>query len=399
MVKIIKKYFYCVILAVALCRTAEAVTNDPGYFLSWEQKKELMGLGRIQDAQGTWYDVWICPGYVPPASYAKESFSAACGNFGEYFHANKYQSLRAGSAACFDWALNDCGLGFTLKGIPRAWSSSFSKASERAERRVFGWWLAYPWAFFESSVESAFRAALGTAGSVGGVASGLVVVPAYHALDSAVAGVWNLGVNTIVIPTVGITWNTVVSPPLALIGQKPAKSRVDGFWVTVVNTGRPPEQRQLTKEEVQLFSEWGLLLLKETHPYAAQREQLEKAAEVKREELYKEIRAAQTQANQAKMALTEEEHAHIRDVISTNGMAAAFQAPGFNPAFGYECEQAIRRSLTQKNIPETEILKIIMLLRTYQSPAVMSRESVRKKTDPLQRSAEIIEKSAEDTFR
>ncbi|MEI6167424.1 MAG: hypothetical protein WCS52_09535 [bacterium] len=395
----IKKLFYGMLLAVAVCRTTEAIPNEQGYFLSWEQKKELMCLGRIQDSRGTWYDVWICPGYVPPATYARKSFSRACGNFGEYFEANKYHSLKEGSSACFDWALHECGMGFAIKGIPRAWGSSFDKANERTERRVFGWWMAYPWAFFESTVETAFRGALGAVGTVGGVATGLAVVPAYHALDSAVAGVWNLGVNTIIIPTVGITWNTVISPPLALIGQKPAVSRVDGFWVTVVNAGRPPEQRQLTPEEVRVFSEWGLFLLKETQPYASRREQVDKTTGVKCTEWQEEIKAAQMQAHRVKESLTGEERAHIRDLIATNGMAATFVNPAFTPAYGSGCETEIRRYLMLQNIPNPQIDQILMLLRTYQSSAIMTPESVRKKTDPLQRSAEIIEKSAEDTFR
>jgi hypothetical protein len=66
-------------LALFLGFAAFAQGDDPGYFLSWQQKKQLMGLGRIQDASGTWYDVWICPGYAPPGRYAKDHFFAAGG--------------------------------------------------------------------------------------------------------------------------------------------------------------------------------------------------------------------------------------------------------------------------------------------------------------------------------
>ena len=131
--------------------------------------------------------------------------------------------------------------------------------------------MAYPWAFMESTVESAFRGALGTVGTVGGTVSGVAIVPAYHALDSAVAGVWNLSVNGVVIPSVGITWNTVVGPPLALVGQKPSESRVDGFWVTIVSSGAEPGMLKLSAGEAELLGQWGLLLLKETQPFAEQR--------------------------------------------------------------------------------------------------------------------------------
>ena len=237
-----KRFLILSLVLACFCGLAAgARADDPGYFLSWQQKKQLTCLGRIQDGAGTWYDVWICPGYAPPGRYAKDHFFAAGRNFREYFEANKYHMLKKGSSACFDWALKECGLGFTVKGIPRAWGKHFTVAHERTQRRVFGWWLAYPWAFMEASVETAFRGALGAAGTAGGIGSGLAVVPAWHALDSAVAGTWNLGVNTIALPAVGIAWNTAVAPPLALVGQKPAESRVDGFWVTVVASGQPPQ--------------------------------------------------------------------------------------------------------------------------------------------------------------
>lgn len=395
----IRKLSAVLLVSVLCCLVGEAAGEDPGYFLSWKQKRELLALGRIQDSSGTWYDVWICPGYVPPATYSRDSFKRAGANFHEYIEANKYRSLRSGSAACFDWALHECGMGFTLRGIPRAWGNHFEVAHERTSRRVFGWWLAYPWAFFESSVETAFRGALGAVGTVGGVASGLAVVPAYHALDSAVAGVWNLSVNTVIIPTVGVTWNTVVGPPLAMIGQKPAPSRVDGFWVTVVNAGRPPEVRQLTPAEVQTLSQWGLLLLKETKPYADKREQLERESREKQRQLSRQMEATRTDAARAGAEVTALERAHVRAVAATNGMAAALAAPGFAPAYGGECEQAIRRHLMLQNIPNPEIEKIIHLLRTFPSAVTMSPESVRKKTDPVQRGVEVLETSAEDTLK
>ena len=37
---------------------------DAGYFLSFGQKWQLISEGRIADAQGNEYDIWIVPGYV-----------------------------------------------------------------------------------------------------------------------------------------------------------------------------------------------------------------------------------------------------------------------------------------------------------------------------------------------
>ena len=62
----------------------DSKTPDSGYFLSLKQKGQLIGTGRIQDAQGTWYDVWIVPGYVQPARRAKAYLQRAGYDLAEY---------------------------------------------------------------------------------------------------------------------------------------------------------------------------------------------------------------------------------------------------------------------------------------------------------------------------
>ena len=375
-----------------LCLSWLAKADDPGYFLSWQQKKDLLCLGRIQDLAGTWYDIWICPGYVPPAHYAREHLKAAGSDFHEYIEANKYHSLKEGSKACFDWALKECGLGFTVKGIPRAWGIHFAVAHERTERRVFGWWMAYPWAFMESTVETAFRGALGTAGTIGGVASGIAIVPAYHALDSAVAGVWNLGVNTIIVPAVGVSWNTVVSPPLALIGQKPAESRVDGFWVTVVNPDHASMAHELTQEEVSLLAHWGLLLLKETQPFA------QKQAEINRNTAEK-VRQVYAEAERQRTELRKAENELIRSLAATNELSGALLRQQPPLAYSGGCAGDVRRYLRGLNIPDKDIGRVLNLLRRYQSPRTVIPSPMRQKTDPLRRGVEVIGESAVDALK
>ena len=371
-----------------------AQADDPGYFLSWQQKKQLTCLGRIQDAAGTWYDVWICPGYAPPARYAKEHLIRAGGNFGEYFEANKYQMLRKGSAACFDWALKECGLGFTVKGIPRAWGKHFSVAHERTQRRVFGWWLAYPWALMEASVETAFRGALGAAGTAGGVASGLAIVPAWHALDSAVAGTWNLGVNTIALPAVGLAWNTAVAPPLALAGQKPSEARVDGFWVTVVESGQEPSSRPPSAQEAALLGQWGLLLLKETQPFEQERAEIERKSKEKEEEHYRAVRAAQKEAERQQELVKTKEAEQIQRLAATNEWIAATarEHPDLRYVMVYNGD--VVEYLRKQGIPDPDVWRILSLLEAYQSPPAV----VRPKTDPVRRGAEVLGESAEDVI-
>ncbi len=395
----VRPIFYALCIAFFLGLTPLVKADDPGYFLSWQQKKSLLYLGRIQDSAGTWYDVWICPGYLPPARYAREHLKAAGANFHEYIEANKYHSLKEGSKACFDWALKECGLGFTVKGIPRAWNRYFSVANERTRRRVFGWWMAYPWAFMESSVETAFRGVLGAAGTAGGIASGIAIVPAYHALDSAVAGVWNLGVNTIIVPTVGISWNTVVTPPLALIGQKPSESRVDGFWVTVVNSGRTPITRRLSAEEVQLLSQWGLLLLNETRPFVQKRAQIDRDASEKNAQLRSDIQKNWADGERKRTALQAEEREQIRQSIATNRLPSEWSDPLSTLAYDQAYDADIRNDLAKQNMSREDIEKVLNLLATYRSPGTLAPSQIREKTDPLRRSVDVIGESAADELK
>lgn len=381
-------------MALFLGLVSFAQADDPGYFLSWQQKKQLACLGRIQDSAGTWYDVWICPGYAPPARYAKEHFSEAGQDFREYFEANKYHMLKKGSAACFDWALKECGLGFTVKGIPRAWGRHFSVARERTHRRVFGWWLAYPWALMEASVETAFRGALGAAGTAGGIGSGLAIVPAYHALDSAVAGTWNLGVNTLALPAAGLVWNTAVGPPLALIGQKPSPSRVDGFWVTIVDSGQDPAQRPPSAGDAVLLAQWGLLLLRETQPFEQERTEIERKTAEREQEYRRAMQASREEAERQRDQVRSKEREQIQQMSATNQWVATIlkQQPGLR--YAPTCNKDVTEYLRRQGVPDPDIWRILDLLRFHQAPAA----NVRPKTDPLRRGVEVIGETAEDVL-
>jgi hypothetical protein len=352
-----------------------------------------MRLGRIQDAAGTWYDVWICPGYAPPARYSADHFFIAGRNFREYFEANKYQMLRNGSTACLEWALKECGLGFTVQGIPRAWGRHFSVARERTQRRVFGWWLAYPWALMESTVETAFRGALGAVGTAGGVASGLAVVPAYHALDSAVAGTWNLGVNSLALPAAGIAWNTAVAPPLALIGQQPAPERVDGFWVTIVDSGHVPGHGPPTPEETTLLAQWGLRLLQETESTRQERAELERTAQAREKEYRKAIDALRKETRQQQDRIREAELACIRDVAASDAEIAALRRRHTGLRFTPGSREAVFNHLRNQGLSEAAAHRALDLLKAYRDSW-----NDRPKTDPVRRGAEVLGESAADVL-
>jgi hypothetical protein len=402
-----KRYILLSIVS-ALCfgppasAATDTTTEDAGYFLSWQQKGQLLNLGRIQDGSGTWYDVWICPGYTPPYNHARKHLRKAGSNLHDYIEANKYRMIKRGSKACFKWGFKSCGLNFTIRGIPKAWGRHFRRAHGRVEQRVFGWWLAYPWAFMESTVETAFRGALGAAGTAGGVAGGAAIVPAYHALNSGLAAtVWNFGINTVVVPTAGVTWNTIVSPPLAMLGQKPSRSRVDGFWVTIVDSGREVGTRVLRDEDVALLAKWGLLLFTETQPYAERHAALDREIRERDERLRRAMQESHAEAQRQRSALQEEEKAHVQQVAATNALAAAWFQTDDAPAYAQNYQQDLRRYLLSRNCPPADIQRILMLLRKYHAPTAVGVPPgrVRQKTDPLRRSVEVIGDSAEDAVK
>lgn len=104
-------------------------------------------------------------------------------------------------------------------------------AQQRMERRVFGWWFAYPWALIEASTESVLRTGIGIPGSAVTAASAITVVPAVYLLAPATKSAGYAVVQGAMLPLVAGSWNTVVAPPLALAGQQPAAERADGFWM------------------------------------------------------------------------------------------------------------------------------------------------------------------------
>ena len=400
----LRRIFFAAVLAAFLSAGQAARADDSGYFLSWHQKKELVWLGRIQDSQGNWYDVWICPGYLPPAKYAWAHLKKTGADFHEYVEANKYHSLKEGTTACLNWAFKECGLGFTIRGIPRAWGNHFSVARTRTQQRVFGWWMAYPWAFLESSLETVFRGALGSIGTVGGTVSGLAIVPVYHALDSAVVGVWDLGANTIILPAAAVTWNTIVSPPLALIGQKPAESRVDGFWVVEIPSVCPPS-RPLTSGEIEGLGRWGMLLLKVAKPFEEERRQNEEDRRAKEQDLHRQIRELQEEAAQKQGQSSANQGEEIQRVAAQSETVKGFSdlTVAFGP--GTEGERQVRAYLASQQLPGESIDEVIRLLGHYPSPQLLlksnpvSSGNVREKTDPLRRSGEILGNAVDDKVK
>ncbi len=363
---------------------------DEGYFLSWEQKGQLIGSGRIKDAEGNWYDVWVVPGYNQSTEATIKYLKRTGSDFGEYFGSKKYSDLGDTSWDMYEFAFDDCLYDFTIKGLPKAWGKYWSTAEDRSSKRVFGWWFAYPWALMESIVDPVVRIPLGLGGTALGTVLGTVVVPSYYAVDSAVAGTWHLTMNAVLLPTVACTWNTVIAPPMSLVGQKPAPSRVDGFWVkqlTEEDLQPAVADEPIIHKDIETLAAWGLLLLDASRPFEDQRQALQKQTQAERELIAKEARKAE-----------DDIRSREQKAIRALAIDSAQQEPldylrsrSFNAKRTSQAAGDVRRHLeAQKDLSPEEINRVIALLTRYSPSAATNQPPVRPKTDPLIHSVDVI---------
>lgn len=272
----------------------EEKSQDNAYFLSWQQKMELISNGEITDDNKNVYDVWLCPGYVYPTEFARdEGWKEGTEAFSEYFQAKKYQDLSRHSGDCLKWAWEDCILDGLIEGVPQAWDKNFSRASGITEKRVFGWFLAYPTAFFLALIDNTFRIPVTLIGSVLGTTSGVAIVPTYYALNSGIEGTSRYLVPGTIIPISGYTLNTIVSPPLALLGQRPNESRVDGFWVSMRKAQDIAKDKHISKplssDEKKIYAEWAVNVQTKLKPFESKTEELKSELQNKRKDLYRQI--------------------------------------------------------------------------------------------------------------
>lgn len=281
------------------------------YFLSGEQAADLVSRGQMTGADGARYDVWVVPGYVGPGQNVADGWGKAGEDLAEYADPRLYRDAytTAGDALRFG---GKKAIGkFAFKGSYNAWSSALSRAQGRVERRVFGWWFAYPWALIEATGESTLRLAVGVPGgiAIGGVGSTLVPVAelGWPAVKSLGHG---LGEGT-VVPLAAASWNTVIAPPMVVLGQQPTPERADGFWLKRIDPAK--SDAELARASAELL-EWrqGLMAAPENRAfeeqyralnknYEDQIQQLEAAREAERQALRERqreslLRAAQNPA-------------------------------------------------------------------------------------------------------
>ena len=370
---------------------AEPQPDDPGYFLSLTQKGELIWTGCMQDIAGNWYDIWIVPGYVDPARECRINTVKTGRDFAEYGHKKKYSDLGEASSDAFEWAYDDCLMDFALKGSKNAWSESWTDAGKRTKQRVFGWWLSYPWAFLESTVSTVVRVPVGAAGTALGTVWGGGVVPVYYGVNSTVKGTLRFGVNAVVLPASACLWNTAAAPVMALVGQKPAPSRVDGFWVQqlseeVLETARQSQELP-SREELEALAEWGGVLVTTATPFQKKRKELQAQMAKDYAELSRKLR-------QMEKSLSEQEKQALK---SAAGDKPAAESLALLNERGYDSRKVIRASRDLRTLLEregrlsgSEINQVIRLLRTH-PPAAATNAVLRVKTDPLNSSINAVE--------
>lgn len=377
------------VMTLLIQETAMA-EEQSGYFLPLDQKGNLIWQGVVEDSEGLWYNIRIVPGYKPPARYGWKYLKKSGRDLREYVEAEKYQKLADESGEVLDWSYNECLSDFTWKGSGRAWKKYFGRAGERVDKRVFGWWLAYPWATMQSCVDNIVRIPAGLIGTTAGTGWGVVVVPAYYMLDSGTKAVWHAGAQGCVVPVSGWAWNTLASPPLSLVGQMPSQERVDGFWVQMIEQGMEPGREPDRQAKVDL-AEWGALLLTEFKPYKQQREDISRERSRKLNQLRSEMDDVREKAKTREKTVAKAEQDYIGTLLA-NGQYRELgrRTHGYNwtrSSIRYYREDILVH-LEKSGLTEEESKAVIQILENH--PPSESELPVPEKTDPVKESMSVI---------
>ncbi len=362
-----------------------------GYFLSGKQMGQLVWLGRIHGADDYWYNVRLVPGYVEPSRYGFRYLKRTGRDLGEYFGAEKYRNLAENSGDAYKWAFKESLWKFTLKGTPRAWKKYFVKAHERQQKHVFGWWLGYPWALFQSVVDNTFRIPSGLIGTVSGVTWGTAFVPGFYMTNSLFKASWHLPIQTVLVPVSGYAWNTVVAPPLALFGQKPTAERADGFWVQRLSDQElrlaQVTREPLTSKEVRQLADWTQFLLNEFQPYMAESKRID-------EETEQQIKKIRETAIAQKGQIDAKQSVHLQTMLSDSTRQEkipALQTTHLDSVqIVKQANSIIRQLRRRKPYTHQEIKGIYELIKKYPAPQVIHSRKKLEKTDPVHEGVEVI---------
>ncbi len=368
-----------------------SAAEDEGYFLSFSQKGQLIWRGQILGDDGNWYNIRIVPGYVAPTKYACEAWGDASDSFGEYFESKKYKDIADNSGDAYEWAFDKCVNKFIIKGIPESWSDYFGAASNKVEKRIFGWPMAYPVAVFQTFIDNIFRVTAGFTGCALGATAGTVIVPGYYMMDSTVKGGYYFIGPGMILPISGYTWNTVISPPLAVVGQKPSEARSDGYWVTKITPAEfEAKNKDLDEEDLKMIAEWGVILSKNLGKYDEECKKTDVESNKKVQEIY-------SKANKRKSELNKEESDEFQKMLSSpenREIVKKLEEMGMNHYTVSINYIKLKKSLADKNMSEEQAGKAYLLLMKYSNPKISDKKSISvDKTDPVRESIEVLKKT------
>lgn len=362
------------------------------YFLSGGQKQQLLLYGRMTGDDGADYDIWIVPGYVPPLRHVKHGWVAAGRDMREYGVSDLYRDLVKSSGQGLRFAGHDVVGEFALEGTAKAWGRALKTAQGRVQRRVFGWWFAYPWAALEGSVQTVVRLGLGLpGGAVVGVGS-VSLVPVYYVGKPVVKAAGHALIEGTVYPVAASGWNTVVAPPLALLGQQPAEERADGFWMKRLND---PGEDQL----VAIVDGWRQDLLSAV-PTTEMNAQVE-AMQAQRNQRVAALQREIDQANQTFTLGRRQVHEHWLNRLvqaaeqSAPQLRATLSERGITPLRLAAKRDVLRQRLVEKGIATTDADRLLtVLLQTARAQNGEPQRAADAKTDPLQRSLDMLQQAA-----
>lgn len=362
------------IISLLLSTTVKA----DGYFLTAQQKKELILSGQMHDEQQRLYDVWIVTGYVQPVKHIKQGWQKAGESLKDYGRPMLYSNIDKYSNNTWRYGTQDILQQYTFEDSSKAWKKSMATAQKRTQQRVFGWWLAYPWGVFEAGVESMLRVATGLPVGVAVAASAYTVVPVATFAWPSLESVGYATIEGAAYPVVAASWNTIIAPPLALLGQQPAPERADGFWM-----------KQVDDPNLQVVAQ----TIKDWYKQLAAQQATTMTASVKQQQ----VEALREQLRQLEQQLQAEEKHHKQQQIAQLLQQMTAQRPQLNKQLadkGLSLEilarnrQAIKVKLSDIGVSYEDLDKMLDVLGA--SSQFEQERNTDDKTDPLQRSLDIM---------
>lgn len=378
-------------LGVAVAGLAVSPVWAGDYFLSGEQKRELIVRGQMHDEQQRLYDVWIVPGYVVPGKNVREGWHNAGEEIQAYGKPELYHDIRRFSHATWDAGRLHILRDFAFKGTREAWRQDMDVAERRTRQRVFGWWLAYPWGVLEAATESLVRIVGGVPVGVAVSASAYTVVPVvYGAVPLVTSTGYALGQGT-VWPASAAAWNTVISPPLAVFGQKPAPERADGFWMKQVDDPRLANIADVLADWRMRFEQSGATKERDEALMLISQANTEQV-----KALEGQIHAADAEAEQKRKVVKQRWlEVFLADIAANRpSLDAALQAKGVPLTLLVSQRPAVEETLVRKAWPREDARRLLDAVIGDRFKDV-PQEPVRptnEKTDPVKRVIQVLEK-------